>query len=304
MRIASQHFGNTMLATLRATNTKAAEIATKMATGQRVLRASDDPIAAVRLLMLDRDTSVLQRYQTNIDTLTIRLQKNESHLDGMLDMAMSAHDSLLAAADGSHSSADLNALAGPLRTLLGNLTQAANAKDGNGNYLFGGTQTDTPPIAYDPTAPEGSRYSYAGNGEAQQVVIGHGVTQDANVTVAHLADMLNKMEVAVAAMEKPDADPNDPALRAVLTAALESVKGNGIDALSAKIAHLGGAQNTLQLMSENHASQLIANGQASALVGEQDFGEAMDQLNNYMTAMKGSYEIYGRMTKLSLFDAI
>ncbi len=304
MRIATQHFGNTMLSTLRSANSKAAELAAKMATGQRVQRASDDPIAAVRLLLLDRDTSVLERYQKNIDTLTVRLQKNEAHLDGMLDMVMSAQDSLLAASDGSHSSADLNALAGPLRTLLSNLQQAANAKDGDGNYQFGGTQTDTPPIAYDPTAPAGSRYSFAGNTEQQQVVIGHGVTQTANVTVDHLADVLNKMEVAVAAMESPTADPNDPALRAVLTAALESVKGNGIDALSAKIAHLGGAQNTLELMAENHASQLIANGQAASLVGELDFAEAMDQLNNYMTAMKGSYEIYGRMKKMSLFDAI
>lgn len=304
MRIATQHFGNTMLATLRAGNSKAADLATKMASGQRVQRASDDPIAAVRLLLLDRDTSVLQRFQKNIDTLSVRLQKNEAHLDGMLDSLMSAQDSLLAAADGSHSSADLNALAGPLRTLLDNLMQAGNAKDGDGNYLFSGTQTGTAPIAYDPTAPAGSRYTFAGNTEQQQVVIGHGVTQTANVTVDNMADVLNKLEVAVAAMEDPAVDPNDPALRALLSASLDAVKGGGIDVLSAKIAHLGGAQNTLDLMAENHAAQLIANGQAASLVGELDLAEAYDQLNNYMTAMKGTYEVYGRLKQLSLFDAI
>lgn len=304
MRIASQQFSSTMLATLRAGNSKLADLTTKMATGQRVQRASDDPIAAVRLLLLDRDTSVLQRFQKNIDTLSVRLQKNEAHLDGMLDTVMSAQDSLLSAADGSHSAADLNALAGPLRTLLDNLKQAANAKDGDGNYLFGGTQTDTPPIAYDPTAPAGSRYSFAGNSELQQVVIGHGVTQTANVTVDHLADVLNKLEVAVEAMEDPNVDPSDPAVRGVLTAALDSVKSNGIDAVSAKIAHLGGAQNTLSLMAENHSAQLVANGQATALVGELDAAEAIDKITNYMTAMQGTYKIYGRIQQLSLFDAI
>ncbi|WP_175885445.1 flagellar hook-associated protein FlgL [Burkholderia sp. BCC0044] len=304
MRIASQHFGNTMIATLRASNSKAADLSTKMSTGQRVQRASDDPIATVQLLLLQRDTAVLQRYRKNIDTLSVRLQKNEAHLEGILETTMFAHDSLLAAADGSHSAADLNALAGPLRTLLDNLKHAANAKDGDGNYLFSGTQTDTAPVAYDPAAPAGSRYAYAGNRERQQVVIGHGVTQTANVTVDHLADVLNKLEVAVVAMEKPDVDPGHPAVRAVLTEALDTVKSNGIDASSAKIAQLGGARNTLDLVNENHEAQLVANGQAASLVGELDFAEAMDQFNNYVTAIKGSYQIYGRMKQLSLFDAI
>ncbi|MEF9441788.1 hypothetical protein OWT26_16930 [Burkholderia sp. 1A5] len=135
MRIASQHFGNTMLATLRASNSKAADLTSKISTGQRVQRASDDPIAAARLLLIDRDTSLLQRYRNNIDTLSVRLQKNEVHLDGMLDTVMSVHDSLLSAADGSRSAADLNALAAPLRMRLDNLKQAANAKDGDGNFL-------------------------------------------------------------------------------------------------------------------------------------------------------------------------
>ncbi|ACA93815.1 MULTISPECIES: flagellar hook-associated protein FlgL [Burkholderia cepacia complex] len=304
MRIASQHFGNTMLATLRASNSKAADLTSKISTGQRVQRASDDPIAAARLLLIERDTSVLQRYQKNIDTLSVRLQKNEVHLDGMLDTVMAVHDSLLSAADGSRSAADLNALAAPLRMRLNNLKQAANAKDGDGNFLFSGSQTNTAPIAYDATAPVGSRYSYAGNGELQQVVIGHGVTQHANVTVESLADVMNKLEAAIEAMEDPEVNPSAPAVRGVLTAALDSVKHNGIDALSVKITDLGGAQNTLDLMSENHSAQLVANGQAVSLVGELDFAEAIDQLNNYIAAVKGSYAIYTRMTQLSLFDAI
>ena len=163
MRVTNQQLSMTVLSTLRNSNNKTADLLTKIASGQRVQRASDDPIAAVRLLMLERDTSVLERFQKNIDTLTVRLQKNEAHMDGMLDTVMSAHDMLLAAADGSHSAADLNAMAGPLRTMLDNLKQAANAKDGDGNYLFSGTQTDTAPIAYDPTAPAGSRYAFAGS---------------------------------------------------------------------------------------------------------------------------------------------
>ncbi|WP_227791748.1 hypothetical protein [Burkholderia sp. BE17] len=73
---------------------------------------------------------------------------------------------------------------------------------------------------------------------------------------------------------------------------------------SAVKLELGGARNPLDLMSENHAAQLIANGQAVSLVGELDFAKATDQLNNYLTAIKGSYHIYGRMKQLSLVDVI
>ncbi|CAJ0819377.1 flagellar hook-associated protein FlgL [Ralstonia flaminis] len=304
MRITNQQLGNMMLSTLRASSSKAADLTSKMTSGQRVQRASDDPIAAVRLLMLERDTSLTARYRKNIDTLTVRLQKNEAHLDGMLDTMMSAKDMLTAAADGSHSAPDLNAMAGPLRTLLDNLKHAANAKDSDGNYLFSGTLTGTAPIAYDPSAPAGSRYTYAGNAETQSVVIGHGVTQTANVTVDQLAEVMNKLEAAVDALGDANVDPNDPALRDIVTAALDATSSKGVDALSAKIAGLGGAQNTLQLMDDNHSAQLIANGQATQLVGELDFAEAYDQLNNYIAAMKGTYQIYGRMKQLSLFDAI
>ncbi|HGL4260776.1 flagellar hook-associated protein FlgL [Burkholderia dolosa] len=304
MRFATQHFGNTMLAMLRESSSKAEDLTSKMSTGRRVQRVSDDPIASVRLLLLESDTSMLTRYQTNIDTLSVRLQKNEAHLNGMLETLMSAHESLLAAADGSRSAADLNALAGPLLTRLDNLKQAANAKDGDGDYLFAGTKTDAAPIAFDPTIPVGNRYSYAGNDELQKVVIGHGVIQTANVTVEHLVDAMNKLDMAVDAMTDLDVDPSDPAVRGILTAALDSLKTNGINALSAKLSELGGAQNTLSLMKENHSAQVVANEQASDLVGGLDFAEAMVQLNNYMTATKGSYAIYARMNELSLFDVI
>ncbi|MFH5254440.1 flagellar hook-associated protein FlgL [Burkholderia semiarida] len=304
MRISSQHFSQTMLTTLRASNGKAAELMQKISTGQRIQRVSDDPIGAVRLMQLEREASKLGQYQKNIDTLSVRLQQSEAHLDGMLQTAMSANDMLLAASDGSSTAADLNAMAGPLRTLTESLAQAVNAKDGNGNYLFSGTLTDMPAFEYDADAPAGSRYRFAGNLGQQQVAIGNGVTQPANVTVENLERVLNDLDRAAQVLADPDVDGADPATRALLADTLDVLRGGGIDGLSGKIAALGGAQNTLTLMSTNHAAMQVANGQASTLVGELDFAEAVDELNRYVMAVQGTYQAYGKIQQLSLFEVI
>jgi flagellar hook-associated protein 3 FlgL len=79
---------------------------------------------------------------------------------------------------------------------------------------------------------------------------------------------------------------------------------DGIDALSGKIATLGAAHNTLALLADNHAAMRVANGQASTLVGELDFAEAIEELNQYTMAVQGTYHAYGKIRQLSLFDVI
>ncbi|KVO87720.1 flagellar hook protein [Burkholderia ubonensis] len=304
MRIASQQFSRTMLSTLNASNGKAAELMQKISSGQRIQRASDDPVGAVRLMQLERDASTLRLYQKNIDTLSIRLRQNETRVDGMLRDAMSANDVLLAAIDGGRSPADLNAMAGPLRTLTDNLAHAVNARDGNGNYLFAGTLTGAPAFEYDADAPAGSRYRFAGNEGEQHVVIGDGVTQAANVGIGELERVLNALDLAAQTLADPAVDGSDAATRALLADALDALETDGIDMLSGKLAQLGGAQNTLTLMSDTHDAMLVANGQASTLVGELDFAAAVEELNGYMMAVQGTYQAYGKIKQLSLFDVL
>ncbi|WP_367648858.1 flagellar hook-associated protein FlgL [Burkholderia contaminans] len=304
MRISSRHFGDTMLWTLHASSGKAAELMQKIGSGQRIQRPSDDPIGAVRLMQLERDASRVAQYQKNIDTLSVRLMQNEAHLDGMLQSVMSARDVLLAASDGSASAGDLNAMAGPLRSLTDALAQAANAKDGNGRYLFAGTLTDTPPIEFDATAPAGSRYRFAGNTGQQYVAVGDGVTQAANVAVENLERVLNGLDLAAEALADLAVDGSAPATRTVLADALNVLDVDGIDALSGKIATLGAAHNTLALLADNHAAMRVANGQASTLVGELDIAEAIEALNRYTMAVQGTYHAYGKIRQLSLFDVI
>lgn len=303
MRIASQSFGNSMVSTLRGSNAKIADLTARLASGRRIHVASDDPVGAVRLMRLERDSTMLAQYRRNIGTLRGQLEKNELHLDSMQTQLGEARETMLRAMDGTNSAADLNAMAGTLRTLRDDLAAAANARDSEGHYLFSGTLTGTETVSFDASAPAGSRYAFGGNHEQRQVVVGDGMTQAANVSVDDLADTLNRLDVALEHLEAGDADASDPATRAAMSAALDAL-GASFDAAGNRIAGLGGAQGTLERLDDNHEAMLVANGQAADLVGGLDYAEATDALNNYLVAVKGSYQIYARVRQLSLFDVL
>ncbi|MBD9370953.1 flagellar hook-associated protein 3 [Xanthomonas sp. XNM01] len=303
MRIANGHFSTTIQGTLGKGNLQLGELMTRMSRGERLLRPSDDPIASVRLRMLERDAVMLKQYRSNISALGIRLQQNETQLDGMLDSVMSAKDLVLWALDGSNTPEDLNAMSSSMRTLRDTLLTSANARNSEGHYLFSGTATSTAPIAYDPAQPAGARYSFAGNTSQQQVVVGNGITQAGNVSVDNVAEVLNQMDAALALMEDPTVNVNDPAVRATLAAA-ERALDDGIGSLSSRIAQLGGAQNTLRVLDDSHASAQVSNGEALQRVGGLDVVETYDQLTRHTVAIQATYKVYGQIMQLNPFQLL
>lgn len=303
MRIASSHLATTIQGTLGEGNARLSKLMTQISSGQRITRPSDDPIASVRLRMIERDEVLLGQYRKNIGTLTTQLERNETHLKGMLDTVMSAHDLLVWALDGANTTGDLNAMSTTLRSLRDNLHAAANAMDSEGNYLFSGTLTSTAPIGYDPTQPAGARYSFDGNDKRQQVAVGNGVTQAGNVSVDSLAEVLNQIDAALAVLEDPAADANDPAMRAVLVAA-EGAVTVGMDSLTARMSEMGGARNTIALLDDTHAAMQIGNAAALEQVAGLDVAEAYDRLTRHTVAIQATYQVYGRIMQLNPFDLL
>lgn len=303
MRIASTQYHSTMNTALQSASARLETIMQKMATGQRLLLPSDDPVTHVRLSRLNREEAALNQYRDNIGALQIRLQQNETSLSAMTADLQEARDLMVWALDGANTSEDVAAMAASLRTLAESLFFSANSKDQEGRFLFSGTATSTQTLAYDPAAALGGRYSFTGNLASQQVVVGNGVTQSANVTAEELAPMLNWFESAIAVLTTPGASVNDPAIRAELVTALDGIDAT-MGSLSAKIAGLGGAQNILRTLDTNHANVSLSNKQALIDLGQLDYGDAAVRLNGYTTALQATQKAYAQVSKLSLFDIV
>ena len=303
MRVSSTQYFTTVNNALQDNNAAIQYVTEQISSGYRIQKPSDDPVGSVRVSRLAREDAALTQYKDNISALSTRLSYNETTLQNMTDDMLQARDTLVWAANGSNLSADLNAMASTLVSLRDAMFFSSNTKDQEGRYLFSGTLTSTVAISYDSTAAVGSRYTFTGNTNLQNVVIGNGITQAANVHVAEMAQLLNTLDTAIAAMQSPTADPNNPATQADLTAGLDAMD-TAINTFSLKIADLGDAQNLLQTLDDSHTNMSLSNKQATTLLNNLDYGEASIRLNGYTAALQATQKSYVKVNALSLFNLL
>jgi flagellar hook-associated protein 3 FlgL len=191
----------------------------------------------------------------------------------------------------------------PLQALKDSLFFTGNTVDHEGNHLFSGTLTRTAPLAFNPAAAPGTRYTYAGNTNSQNVTVGNGLTQPANEDLKGLESLLNQLDETIRVLSAPGANANDPAVRTVLAANL-----TGFDTtqnlVSGKIATMGGRQNVIRTLNDNHANISLSNQMAINDIGQLDVGLAATELSGYSSALQATYKAYAKIGNLSLFDAI
>jgi flagellar hook-associated protein 3 FlgL len=303
MRIATSQYQSTMNLALQLNQERAARLTQQMASGQRIMLPSDDPVDSVRLSRLKREEATVGQYRANIEAVKQRLTRNEGYLTNMVNDMQTGRDLLVWASDGSNAPSDLAAMATPLASLRDSLLYAANTVDQEGRYVFAGTQTGTAPIAFDPAAAPGARYSYAGNTSAQTVVVGNGITQVANDNVKGLEQLLNQLDKTIATLGTPGVSANAPAVRTVLAANLDGFD-SALNLFAGKIAVMGGAQNILSTLDANHANVSLSNQIAITDIGQLDMGQAATDLNGYTTALQATYKAYAKIGTLSLFAAL
>jgi flagellar hook-associated protein 3 FlgL len=303
MRIATTQYHLTMSQALQTVQGQAERVMEQMSSGKRYLLPSDDPIANVRMSRMTREDAALSQYRDNISALSTRLRQNETALDSTVQDMQQIRDLLVWASDGANTSEDVNAMASSLASLRDSLFYSANSKDQEGRYLFSGTLTSTATITLDPTAAAGARYTFSGNTGTQQVAVGNGITQSANVSLPEMQNLLNWLDNTVTALQTPGVDVNNAATHAIVKTALDGVDTT-LSSVSSQIASLGGAQNILATLDNNHANVSVSNQQAMITLGQLNYGEAATQLSGYTTALQATQKAYSRVSDLSLFDVL
>lgn len=301
MRIATSQFQATMNRGLQFNQEKLAQLTDQMASGDKIQLPSDDPVTNVRLSRLTREEAIVGQYRDNIGAIKIRLEKNETYLSSMTADINQAQDLLIWASDGGNASADLGSMVTPLTSLRDSLFYNANTKDQEGRYIFSGTATGTQPIVFNPLGSP--RYTWAGNTNSQQVVVGNGITQVANANVSGLENLLNQLDTTIAELSAPGVTTSTPSLKAALAANLDGTNAT-LDLISGKIADLGGAQNILSTLDNNHANVSLSNQTAMTTLGQLDYGMAATELNGYNLALQSSYKAYSKVSNLSLFNVL
>lgn len=304
MRITNAQITATMHNSMNGNSAQLGKIMQQLATNKRLLLPSDDPIASVRVMRVQREEASLEQYRKNIDNVSGSLSTQEANLTSMSDAMLNVRDRLLWAANGSNTSEDLAAIAGELENLKKTLFSAINVRDEEGRYLFSGTLSDTPAATYD-TATE--TYSVTGNDKHRQAAVANGVLLAENVT-AHSVfgaglDMLNELHGLVATLKDPLLDASDPAVRAQIETTINQLDTTH-NKLLATVTELGGRQNTLTLLSDSNDEVSLVNKKIEGELSNLDYAGATIDLNNYQLALQATQKTYLKINQLSLFSLL
>ena len=288
-------------------NTSSAELGKlmqQMATGKRILLPSDDPIASVRVLRVQREEASLEQFRKNIANVSGSLSTQEANLKSTSDAMLNVRDLLLWAANGSNTSEDLAAMAGELSIVEDTIVSFANVRDEEGRYLFSGTLSDTPALSFDAAT---QTYSITCNDKHRQAAVANGVLVDENVTAASVfgagVGMLNELRALINTLQDPALDATDPAVRQQITdtlVALDDAHGRVLGS----VTELGGRQNALSLLNDSNEDVSLVNQKIEGELSQLDYAGATIALNNYQLALGATQKTYLKINEMSLFSLL
>lgn len=298
MRISSSQYHDTAIRNIQTSSQKYSQLSVQMATNQRITKPSDDPLGSVLVLRLDSELTSLEQYGKNMELVTYTLSQQETQLSSINNLLLSVQSLVTAAADASYGEDELKAMANELAVLMPGIADLLNAKDGDGNYLFAGSEIDQQPFVKDAAG----QYVYQGDALVRKVAVSSNTLVDANIVGSDLvpgATFLNDLQDYVALLQAPPAGGAGNESRAMLDK-LSTVLGDTTSA----ITKIGGIVSSLEsleftntdiaLFTENLRDDLTAVHYPSAYI----------EMNNALASYESTLKVYSSVSQLSLFNKI
>jgi len=118
----------------------------QVATGRRLLRASDDPLAAAASIGYRESLARLEQFDRNANVARTRLEYEETALTAVTGALQRVRELALQAMNSTESPEARSQIAIEMRERVTELVQIANQQDGQGRYLFSGSRDDAVPV--------------------------------------------------------------------------------------------------------------------------------------------------------------
>ncbi len=146
MRISTAHAYDATVERLTQRQTELSDAQYRITTGKRVLRASDDPIAAARAERALADISRAGAGLRSVEASRAAMTQLEGGLGDAVELLQRVREALVAGGDAAYDDGQRKALGEQIRGLREELFAVANRGDGVTGYLFGGQGSSAPPF--------------------------------------------------------------------------------------------------------------------------------------------------------------
>ena len=146
MRISTQSFYAQSMSALGSQQQQLFRIQQQLAAGTKFLTPADDPVAAARALGVNQSMAESAQYASSRSRAMLSLSQEETALKSATSIMQNMKTLAVQAGNGTLSDADRASLATTLQSNLDQLVNVANADDGNGQFLFAGFKSGSPPF--------------------------------------------------------------------------------------------------------------------------------------------------------------
>lgn len=293
----------------------------QLATGQRVLKPSDDPLAMSVALGAKAGVKTIDSYQSNITYINNQLGQMDVALQSGSDIMVSIKEAFMQAGNAVLSPADREIIAQDIEGRMEELRGIANRTDANGYYMFSGTFQDQEPFQTPGGAVTGT-FLETTNAAAAEAVTGREIQvasgrfvnlnitgQDAFVDPGTNEDAFAILRDAVALLRTPGfpngqegATPQDTFLKAF------NAKGaqldNVFDQVQISRTKVGVRLREVETLQQiNQAAQLELERVAGEAVGL-DYAKAISELSQGQLQLQAAQQSFASTSKLTLFNFI
>jgi len=309
MRISTALMYRTGMDTLNTQQGQFLHLYQQVGSGRRMVTPSDDPLAAARAINLGQTQAQNARFAANRDIAKQNLGIEGDVLSTVTHALQDVKTRLIEAGDGGYSDADRASLATVLRHAYELLGNQANARDGNGQYLFSGASGNQPAYIQDETTQKlvANPDLVAGDRRIQidqtRQLSSANMASEIFTDPATGADLFATLDAVITALDTPVAGDADAAakLNETLSSTMQSVDAIYNQVLTV-VASVGARQNEIEALDDNGELRNLGYRKELSRLEDLNYYEATSQLTLRQTALEAAAMAFRRIQGASLFN--
>ena len=297
MRIATNSVSEGIVRQIQLLSSQQAKLQTEVSTGQTINQPEDAPAMVGRVLNQQSELRQITQYGNNASTALEIAQASASGLQSVKAISDRAGE-LVTLGTGVLGAGASQSYATETNQLIEQAVQDANSQL-NGNYLFAGTASASPPIVATRDANgQITSVSYAGNAAQAAIPLSEATSvtpSTTGTTNSGLADFINNLISLRNALTSGD------------TAAVSATQPGlttSENLLVSAIADNGGVQTRVEASQTDQSNRTTAVNQLISSETSADMPSTIVQLNQTQVAYQAALQSAANIMKLSLLNYI
>lgn len=271
----------------------------QLASGRRVLKPSDDPVAAARAIEVAQNQNVNNQFLENMGYAKDSLRLVEGAMTAATELITYTRTRAVDAGNATYTQSELNAIASDLRTQYEQLRALANSRDAEGNYMFGGFDLNNEAFVGDLTA---ASTTYTGDAGVRKIAVS--ASRDMPVSAPGdlifgdgVTGLFADFRTLITRLESGTFDTTD------VGNALDGMN-SAMDVLMREHAAVGSRLSEIDALENVNADLGLQYAETLSRIQDLDYTEAISRFSQQQTLLEAAQQSYVRVTGLSLFNLL